>query len=78
MDRNPQEEVIGQLPAVVEMSDVGSGSSRVTLDDGQYSMPCSSRIATIADEVRFEIGIGIGSGLTRWMVDDSRSPRAER
>ena len=33
-------------------------------------MPCSSRMATIAEEVLFEIGMGIGMGLTRWMVDD--------
>jgi len=35
-------------------------------------------MATIADEVLFEIGIGIGIGLTRWMLDDSRSPRRDR
>ncbi len=55
-----------------------SGSSRTTLDEGQYSMPRSSRMAWIAAEVFFEIGIGAGNGLTRWIVDDSRNPRLER
>ena len=41
-------------------------------------MPCSSSMATIAAEVLFEIGMGIGIGLTRWMVDDSRKPRRAR
>ncbi len=75
---HPEEEVVGDLAAVVEHGNRARVVERAHAPVGRNAMSRSANAATNAREVSGDGGTGLASGITNEISQASRTPRAVR